>query len=286
VFLTRQKLELVSQQSHNLVGMLEPNRLIADASIFPPYNIAPGSVTNATLQHVRTILNVNESEQKHLAIVPNAIQATKYGTVSDAQRGQIFANFQNAIEKFSKQYNFIILDCNPSTTLLSNCALNAATDIVVPLRADKYTTEGLENIDEVLTNFLKIEFAHGPGRDRKQLWTLINFADKGAITEANEERAKGKGPEAELLRDIFNPLKAGTRLGQFKVSLLDTRIPESGFLRSKAIDTEQLNPNSPPSRNLLRIFSHMRARPVGDAFGRLASELSTRTRSATQVISV
>lgn len=286
VFLTRKRLGQISTQSQNLIGMLEPNRLLADQDVFPPYDIAPGTVNDHTIGQVQTVLHSNDTAQKRLAMITNSITATKYGTVTTAQHGQLFQNFQNAIQKLSLAYDLIILDCNPSTTLLSQCALSAATDILVPMRADKYTTDGLENIDELLNNFFKIDFIHGEGQDKKQLWTLVNFADLPHIGEPNQQRSEGRGPEAELLKDILDPLKAGSRLGQFKVSLLDTRIPDSGFLRSKPVETDPLNPAHPPSRSLLRFFSHVRAKPTADAFTRLATEIRSKTRGTARVVSV
>jgi cellulose biosynthesis protein BcsQ len=266
--------------------MLEPNRLLAEHDLFPTYEIAPGSVNDQTVHKVQTILHLNREADKRLAIVPNSIAAAKYGTLNAAQHGQLFQNFQNAIQKLSLEYDMIVLDCNPSTTLLSELALHAATDVLVPLKADKYTSDGLENIDELLTNFFKIEFVHGEGRDTKQLWTMVNFADLAHINMPNEQRSLGRGAEAELLRDILNPLKAGTSLGAFKVALLETRIPETGYLRSKPIETVRLDPESPPSRSLRRFFSHARARPLANAFDALAREIRTKTRSLPKMVSV
>jgi cellulose biosynthesis protein BcsQ len=287
IFLTRQWLSQASAQSYNFIGMLEPNRLLAESGHFPIYReVASGVVTNETLGKAQTTLHFNHDSNKKLSIIPNAIEATKYGTTTTSQRGGLIANFQNAIQKLSLEYDFIILDCNPSTTLLSELAIDAATDILIPLRPDKYSSDGLENIDDLLTNFFGIEFVHGEGRDKKQLWTLVNFAELSHINIPNEPRSLGRGAEAELLRDIFNPLKAGTRLGQFKASLLGTRIPESGYLRSKPVETVRLDPDNPPSRSLRAFFTHQRAKPVSDAFMALATEMRTKTRSLAKMVSV
>ena len=57
VFLTRQRLAQAAAQSHNLVGMLEPNRLLAEHDLFPAREIAPGSVDDKTVHMVQTILH-------------------------------------------------------------------------------------------------------------------------------------------------------------------------------------------------------------------------------------
>lgn len=247
VFLTRQHLAQRSALSQNLIGMLEPNRLRADSTVFPPYEVALGQITFRDVAQIQAILHYNGDSGARLGIVPNAISAAKYATISEDQRRQVYTNFQNAVQKLSLDYDFIIIDCNPSTSLLSSCALEAATDIVVPMRADKFTADGLENMDELLANFFQVEFVHGLGRERKQLWTLVNYAELAHIAESNEQRSRGRGPEADLLKDILRPLKSSSTLGRFNVSLLDTRIPELGFLRSRPVDTEPLSPDNPPS---------------------------------------
>ena len=285
VFLTRQHLAQRSALSQNLIGMLEPNRLRADSSVFPPYEVAPGQLTTQDVAQIQAILHQDPETGSRLGIVPNSITAAKYATVAEGFRGQINTNFQNAVQKLSLDYDFIIIDCNPSTSLLSSSALDAATDILVPMRADKFTADGLENMDELLANFFRVEFVHGLGRERKQLWTLVNHAELAHIAESNEQRSQGRGPEADLLKDILRPLKSSSTLGRFSVSLLDTRIPESGFLRSRPVDTAPLSPDNPPSRNLLRGLSHRQARPTADAIERLAREITAKTRSVVHVVS-
>ena len=286
LFLTREMLALTASSSRNLVGMLEPKRLISAPDWYTPYQVAPGRIDDHTLHQVQTTIDLNEAANKRLALVPNAITSSKYSAVGHDELARLFANFQNAIQKLSLSYDMIILDCNPSTTLLSHCALNAATDIIIPLRADKYTADGLGNIDELLKNFVKIEFVHGEGRERKQLWTVVNFAAQPHIEELNLDRSKGSGAEADLLRDILDPLKSGLAIGQFKASLLDTRIPELNYLRSRPVDTERLDPSNPPSRKLLKFFDHIRAKPTAKAFTRLAEEIRSRTRGVSAVETV
>ncbi len=286
VFLKQQQLQRLSSHSHNLIGMLEPNRVLTEPDQFGIYDVAPGTINDQVLGKVQTLLHSNDDTSKVFSIIPNSIKAAKYGTVNSAQHSQLYQNFQNAIQKLSLQYDMIILDCNPCTTLLTECALNAATDIIIPLRADKYTTDGLENIDELLGDFFGLDFIHGEGRHKKQVWTLINYADQRHIDQSNEERSQGPGTEDELLRDMFNPLRAGTSIGSYKVALLSTRVPESGFLRSKPIESLRLSTRGTPLRNLLRSLSDRRASRTADAFKKLALEVRSKTQSPAFVLPV
>ncbi len=288
VFLTRQTLDRLSFSSQNLIGMLEPNRLRAEAGHFQPYDVAGGQVDNNTIFQVQTTLHTDDKTGKRFSIIPNCIAATKYGASELDKMGLVFQNFQNAIQKLSYEFDIMLLDCNPSATLLSECALHAATDIIVPIRNDKYTTDGLENIDKLLKDRYQLNYSYGQGRRQKQMWTLINFADRTDLSLSSERRSFGSGHEAELLKKFFSPLKGegGQDLSHFRPSLLETRIPESGFLASKPVATAPLNPDRPSSRNLLSFFGNTRARPVETAINDLANEVYEKTRSTAIVVAV
>lgn len=285
VFLTRQTLDRLSSASQNLIGMLEPDRLRAESGHFSTYDVAQGLVDNSIIYQIQTTLHADSKTGKRFSIIPNNITATKYGSIDVGQKGLIFQNFQNAVQKLSYGFDAILLDCNPSATLLSECALNAATDIIIPLKNDKYTTDGLENIDKLLNGFYHLDYQYGRKRNAKQLWTVINFAERSDLDLSNERRSQGTGHEAELLKKFFSPLqgKGGQDLSHFRPSLLNTRIPESGFLMSKPISTAPLDPDRPPSRNLLSFFGNLRARPVETAISDLAREIYEKTKSTSTV---
>ena len=291
VFLTRKRLDQLSLESRDLIGLLETQRLYAEYGHFSQYDVVQydvvrGQVDNSAIHQVQATLHIDSKTNKRLAIVPNNIAATKYSTIQPEQRGWVYQNFQNAIQKFSYEYDIILLDCNPSATLLSECALGAATDIIVPLRNDKYTTDGLENIDTLLGGNYQLKYSYGEGRDQKQLWTLINFADSARLNMPNEQRSLGGGAEADLLEKIFYPIQGGQDLSRFRPSLLNTRIPDSGFLMSKPVQTAPLDPDHPPTRNILSFFGNMRAKTAENAIRALATEVYECTRSKAMMVAV
>jgi chromosome partitioning protein len=52
-----------------------------------------------------------------------------------------FANFMRAARL---EYELIVLDCNPSSSFITRSAVEAATHLLVPVRADKFSLLGLE----------------------------------------------------------------------------------------------------------------------------------------------
>jgi len=56
--------------------------------------------------------------------------------------------FKKFIEQAKNNYQLIVIDCNPSTSFLTGCALEAASHILIPVRSDKYSVLGVEMVHE------------------------------------------------------------------------------------------------------------------------------------------
>jgi hypothetical protein len=85
---------------------------------------------------------------------------------------------------------------------------------------------------------------------------------------------------------MFNPLRAGTIIGAYQVALLENRVPESGFLKSKPIETLRLSAGGTPLRNLLKSLGDRRAARTADAFKKLALEIRSKTQSPALVLPI
>lgn len=71
---------------------------------------------------------------------------------------------KKATDKIRRKYDFIIMDCPPSLSMLTINALTAATSVLVPIQCEYYALEGLsqlvhtiELVKDRLNNRLKIE---------------------------------------------------------------------------------------------------------------------------------
>ena len=58
--------------------------------------------------------------------------------------------FQDFLGKARQDCALVVLDCNPSSSFLTRCALEAATHLLVPVRPDKYSVLGLEILDQYI----------------------------------------------------------------------------------------------------------------------------------------
>lgn len=288
LFLSRKQLERLTIGSENLIGLLEPDRLHSDVQAFGPYELAGGIIDEMTAHQAKSILHRNHQANKHFAIVANSPEASKYSKVTSEENvGRFFQNFQHAIQYLSYQFDFIILDCNPSATMLSELASHAATDIVVPLRLDKFALDGLANIDRLLTDFYGLNYSCGRSDQTKQLWTVVNHARRDKIDESNEERAKGRDEEAlQLAALIAGDLIGDRPITKFIPFLLNTRLPASGFLQPLAVATNPHGPDNNPAERLLSFRSNANAVRVSQALLRLANELIEKTKSQQPAVAI
>src|SRR5262249_31051538 len=63
--------------------------------------------------------------------------------------------FRQFVEAAQRQYDVVILDAAPSNSFLTECAIEAATDIVAPATPDKYALRGIQAIIRLMTEGLK-----------------------------------------------------------------------------------------------------------------------------------
>ncbi|AHF86658.1 hypothetical protein RLEG3_13780 [Rhizobium leguminosarum bv. trifolii WSM1689] len=86
-----------------------------------------------------------------LAIIPGDFQLAKYSLMDDnKQLGSVRDRFMKFVEKAKETYRVVVIDCNPSSSFLTLCALQACTHVLVPVRPDRYSVLGLEILSEFI----------------------------------------------------------------------------------------------------------------------------------------
>jgi chromosome partitioning protein len=84
-----------------------------------------------------------------LGLVTGDFRMTKY-TLVDNPKILLPAQkrFLEFIEQAKEHYDLICIDCNPSSSFMTLCALTASTHLLIPVRPDRYSMLGLEMLDE------------------------------------------------------------------------------------------------------------------------------------------
>lgn len=89
-----------------------------------------------------------------LHLVPGDFSLCKYSLISDKK---ILANarkrFESFLNKAREEYDLICIDCNPSSSFLTTCALKSSTHLLIPVRPDRYSMLGLRMLDKFVNDF-------------------------------------------------------------------------------------------------------------------------------------
>ena len=119
------------------------------------------------------------------------------------------------------------MDCNPASSFLTRCAIENATDLLIPVRPDKYSVLGLKMLAEYVH---KIR----PASERPNLHVIFNGV-----------KSKQSSVEAEVLaNNTFAPLTLSTRIPLTNVLIarpdytgfnVDRGVRNAGNIRSAMI---------------------------------------------------
>lgn len=94
-----------------------------------------------------------------LDVVPGDFDLCKFSLMEDRELVKTAAKrFAKFIEKARETYDLVCIDCNPSTSFLTTCALKASTHLLVPVRPDRYSMLGLRMLDYFINGFKGLEF--------------------------------------------------------------------------------------------------------------------------------
>ncbi|MCP1606033.1 ParA family protein [Pseudomonas citronellolis] len=162
-----------------------------------------------------------------LDLIPGDFRMVKYTLVDDQKMLQpVQKRFVEFIEKAKEEYDLICIDCNPSSSFMTLCALNVSSHLLIPVRSDRYSILGLELLDEFVSGLPAV--INKP----KQI-VLINSGPGNSVDSEFESslRANSKfGPKT-----LSTVLKSSTLLGakEGKVGCAtDKKLPYVNALKS------------------------------------------------------
>lgn len=123
---------------------------VADVLIEPNRQRMPlGKKRQASLTVDECIVRVPVAHNKELAFLPSELDLSK--AVKNPQG--IEYKLEKALENTVKSFDYILIDCAPTDSVLTTTALMASDFILVPMRPDKFSVLGYAQILEVLVDF-------------------------------------------------------------------------------------------------------------------------------------
>lgn len=87
----------------------------------------------------------------NLMLVPGDFDLIKYSLINEANvLDPVRQRFVSFVEELQNQKDVVCIDCNPSSSFMTLCALQVATHVVVPVRPDRYSLLGLKMLDQFI----------------------------------------------------------------------------------------------------------------------------------------
>ena len=154
-----------------------------------------------------------------LDLLPGDFRIVKYSMIDNRKKlDAVQKRFLRFIGESRKNYGLICIDCNPSSSFITSCALHACTHLLVPVRPDRYSLLGLEILTVFVDQIPTIE-------PKPELLIVLNGIPRQGYNSAVEDSLRA--------HNTF-----GTKVltnAVYQSSLLEARIDYTGFATDKPV---------------------------------------------------
>lgn len=156
--LTEAEYEQLKNQGRTLLSVIEGVGL---KSLYTT-SAASGEVPepSSVVKNMKLLRDPTGKELGRLDLLAGDFTISKYALSTDATfHASAQKRFLKFIEKASEEYDLICLDCNPSASFLTNCALSSSSHVLIPVRPDRYSMLGLRMLDSFIAELygLKVQ---------------------------------------------------------------------------------------------------------------------------------
>lgn len=126
---------------------------------------------------------IETSRIDRLALVP---AADRLSSAEQLLRHEVdrYRQLKRALEHMEDRFEFVLIDCPPSSGLLTLNAIVAADHVIIPVQCEYYAMEGLAQMIHTLD--LAEAEQEGPGAERHFLFTMYDPAEPLAGDIINE----------------------------------------------------------------------------------------------------
>lgn len=137
--LDQQQYKPIVEQGNTIRSVLDDSDELSLFTITQTNEIPPGT------EQLAITLKGGDSQAYTIDLVPGDFGLVKYSlTDQDAKLKVAQKRLSNFITSERDNYDVICIDCNPSSSFLTQCALSQATHILVPISPDRYSVLGLQ----------------------------------------------------------------------------------------------------------------------------------------------
>lgn len=164
-----------------------------------------------------TLRHFTKEPEINLSLVPGDFDLVKYSLISESKILQpVKSRFLTFISEARLKRDLICIDCNPSSSFMTLCALQAATHVLVPVRPDRYSMLGLRLLNKFVDEL--------PDTPKKPSLIVLLNGVKSSGYDPTVENALRSDPE-------FGPATMASSLHTSKV--LEASLGYTGFATDK-----------------------------------------------------
>jgi len=161
-----------------------------------------------------------------LDLLPGDFRLVKYSMIDNRLKlDSVQKRFLRFVGESRKSYGLICIDCNPSSSFITGCALHACTHLLVPIRPDRYSVLGLEILYDFVSQIPTIE-------PKPEILALLNGIPRRNYDRSVEDEVRAHKTFGGQM--LVNPL--------YQSGLLEAKTSYTGFATDKPV----------PWRNLLK----------------------------------
>ena len=159
-----------------------------------------------------------------LDLLPGDFRLVKYSMIDNHLKlNSVQKRFLRFIHESRGQYGLICIDCNPSSSFITSCALHACTHILVPIRPDRYSVLGLEILHDFVDAIPTID-------PKPQILALLNGIPRRNYDRAVEDEVRA--------HETFGGKMLTNRL--YQSGLLEAKTGYTGFATDKPVPWKDL----------------------------------------------
>lgn len=169
-----------------------------------------------SIDDVSITLRKSSSPSKKIHLVPGNFDLVKFSLIDDKRvLNNSKARFVNFINQAKNEFDIICLDCNPSSSFMTQCAISVSSHIIVPVKPDKYSLQGLDYLHDFISTY--------PGlTSRPKFIVILNGIDANYPGEVENELRQSP---------IFGPTTLAN--GLYNSAYLEARPNRTGFATDK-----------------------------------------------------
>jgi len=220
--------QLIARDRYNLLveGHKTALRLFEPAPAGDFFDINTSANPPPKASEVALVLwNFRQKPNVVLSLISGTFELTKYSFIPDNDKLKHAREFfKRFISTAREEYDLIVLDMNPSSSFLTFAGLSVATDIISPVRPDKFSVLGLELVKRLLD--------HPAIQPKPKMHIVMNGVPR-------------RNPVTEIEQQILAEAYFGPRL-------LPVRLHESGVLRARSDYTGFASDRRVSNRTVIR----------------------------------